>query len=305
MFNVHIYPEEHGRTSGGHYEHDYGSIKLLDIASISTRLHRGNDGIWYAGQETVSYPEGGHDECFKLEDQSFWFRHRNECIVTLVKKYPPRSDSVIFDIGGGNGCVAAAIARQGFNVVLVEPGAVGAHNARLRGLTNIICASFDAAQFHNNSLPAVGLFDVLEHIEGDLAFLEKLRSVLEPGGRLYATVPAHSYLWSYEDCASGHFRRYTRAGLESLLQAAGFEVAYSSYFFGWLPVPIFLMRSLPFRLGLGRRGESSEQLSRNHGAGNAFLARFTRRLLGGEVKNIARGRSMAFGSSCIISATRS
>lgn len=51
----------------------------------------GKDGIFYAtGSEAISYPEQGNEACFQIEDQSFWFRHWNDCIRELVRSFPPR-----------------------------------------------------------------------------------------------------------------------------------------------------------------------------------------------------------------------
>ncbi len=183
---------------------------MVDIQSISTGLKLGDDGIWYSHQDNqnISYPSDGNENCLAVEDGSFWFRHRNNCIASIVKTYPPQDNGTIFDIGGGNGFVSLGLANAGFDVALLEPGSVGTRNAKKRGLKNVICATTDAAKLKQHSLPAVGLFDVIEHIEDDLAFLQSIRNLMKKGGRLYATVPAYSFLWSEEDIFAGHFRRY-------------------------------------------------------------------------------------------------
>ncbi|MCX6254990.1 MAG: hypothetical protein NTV31_11015, partial [Bacteroidia bacterium] len=84
---------------------------MLKIPEISDNLEF-KDGIWYSKTKSnVSYPENGNDLCFKIEDNSFWFKHRNNCIISVLKNYPPESE--IFDIGGGNGFVAAELERNG------------------------------------------------------------------------------------------------------------------------------------------------------------------------------------------------
>lgn len=78
----------------------------------------------------------------------------------------------VFDIGGGNGFVALGIKNAGREVVLVEPGPEGVRNARVRGLTTIICSTLEDAGFLKHTIPAIGIFDVLEHVEDDTAFPE-------------------------------------------------------------------------------------------------------------------------------------
>lgn len=64
----------------------------------------------------LSYPSTGNDVCFSLEDTSFWFRHRNNCILEAVRRLPPQGE--ILDIGGGNGYVL----DERMPALLLEPG---------------------------------------------------------------------------------------------------------------------------------------------------------------------------------------
>ena len=69
--------------------------------------------------------DNGNDLCFEIEENSFWFGHRNNCIIEMIKNYPPTRNSPIFDVGGGNGFVAKGLLDAGLEVVLVEPGPAG------------------------------------------------------------------------------------------------------------------------------------------------------------------------------------
>jgi hypothetical protein len=55
--------------------------------------------------------------------------------------------------------------------------------------------------------------DVLEHIEGDHAELERASNLLRIGGRIVVVAPAHQWLYTAFDRAIGHHRRYTRLSL--------------------------------------------------------------------------------------------
>lgn len=212
------------------------------------------DGIWRPGNiSAVSYPSDGNDVCFQVEEDSYWFAHRNACIEKVVAKFPP--SGMIYDIGGGNGFVSAGLQAAGHAVALLEPGN-GVFNARQRGLRNVIHATLEDAGLVPNSLPAACACDVMEHIEHDGAFLSTMRRLLVPGSRLYLTVPAAQMLWSDQDIYAGHFRRYSRTSLEKILSAADFEVEFSTCFFTWLALPLLLLRALPWRL----RGSRLERL---------------------------------------------
>jgi len=279
---------------------------MVDIQSISTGLKLGDDGIWYSHQDNqnISYPSDGNENCFAVEDGSFWFRHRNNCIASIVKTYPPQDNGTIFDIGGGNGFVSLGLANAGFDVALLEPGSVGAFNAKKRGLKNVICATTDTAKLKQNSLPAVGLFDVIEHIEDDLAFLQSIRNLMKKGGRLYATVPAYSFLWSEEDVFAGHFRRYALEELSKVLESAGFQVEFSSYIFRFLPVPIFLLRTLPYKMGLFKTQRNEKSASRDHATKGGAMAKILSSILHREIENLDNERAMRFGGSCLVVAKR-
>ncbi len=277
----------------------------IDIESISTGLELGKDGIWYSeDSREVSYTANGHSACFAIEDNSFWFRHRNNCILSTVERFPPEDGGPIVDIGGGNGFVASALAAAGFEVALVEPGHAGAANARRRGLETVICATTDGARFKPASLPAVGLFDVIEHVEDDAAFLASIRELMRPGGRLYATVPAYRFLWSAEDVEAGHFHRYTRQGICHRIERAGLDVEFASCIFRFLPIPIALFRALPYRLGLSRTGGKKKRLARDHVARGGAVARLLDLLLAAEIDNLRHGAAMRFGGSCLVVAKR-
>ena len=168
----------------------------------------------------MSYPSEGNETCYLIEDESFWFRHRNHCILECMRAYPPTG--AVFDVGGGNGFVSLGMQNSGYECVLVEPGVAGACNARDRGLADVICSTLEDAGFPAHSLPAIGIFDVVEHIEDEQRFLRHLRELLRPGGRIYVTAPAYRWLWSSDDDFSGHFRRYTRASLVREMNRAGF-----------------------------------------------------------------------------------
>jgi SAM-dependent methyltransferase len=198
---------------------------------------------------TCHYPDTGNDWSAAVEDRSFWFRHRNRFLLEVIRRYPPATP--LYDAGGGNGVVAAALRDAGIQAIVVEPGKAGARRAKERGL-EAICATLETAGLAPGSVPSMGLFDVLEHIQDSVGYLKTARGLLKPGGRIYVAAPAYNGLWSAEDDYAHHFRRYTRRRLAHELAAAGFEVEYTTYMFSLLPLPILLMRTIPYRLGLAR-----------------------------------------------------
>jgi len=274
----------------------------MRIEEISPSLNRNEEGFYVSDKAaSVSYSTDGHTECFGVEDTSFWFRHRNECIAALLGRHP-FSDGPMLDLGGGNGYVAQRIQADGMEVVLLEPGETGARNARIhRHLDHVVCSTVENAGFQPASFGGIGMFDVIEHIEDDRGFLERIAPLLVPGGRLYLSVPCHQWLWSQADVDAGHFRRHTLDTLEKLL-AGLFRIDYMTYFFKPLVAPQYLVRALPYQLGIGRdKGMLSTETE--HGADNGIAVRIMHRMLEPEVAAIASGRRIKYGASGLVAAT--
>lgn len=273
----------------------------VNVESLSDALRLDAEtGIWRTGAAAagyLSYPADQNAACFRIEDGSFWFTHRNRCIVTAARRFPP--DGFILDVGGGNGVVAQALIDAGYETALLEPGVVGARNAKAgRRLPTVINATITEAAIRAGSVPNVGLFDVLEHIEDDQSFVRQLCEILRPGGLMYVTVPAFNWLWSMSDVDAMHYRRYTRRSFTNVL-AGSFEVLYSTYLFERLVPLSMLVRALPYRVGLARpRPEHAYE--REHGVGRKWLVDLFGSILGHEVAAVAAGKSLVVGSTLLM-----
>ena len=275
----------------------------VDLARLSAALtYDDASGIWRSTTVArVAYPEGDHATCFALEDGSFWFRHRNRCILAAVRRFAP--GGFILDVGGGNGYVSRALIDAGFPSVVLEPGPEGARNAhRTRRIPDVICATLEEAALHQGVVPAVGMFDVLEHIEDDRAVVAQLHRVLQPKGYVYLTVPSFNWLWSGSDVSAMHFRRYSQATLAAVF-ADHFEIVYMTALFERLVPAFFLARTAPYALGL-QQNRSDRQFEAEHRAGGAAGVSLIERLLAHEVARIGRGASLRFGSTILLVAQR-
>jgi SAM-dependent methyltransferase len=275
----------------------------MDLATLSPKLTRNDAGIWSiegATVRTLSFPEHGHEAAFRLEDESFWFQHRNECIFHALAKRP--FEGPLLDVGGGNGAVSRALERHGLSTVVLEPGPEGANNARKRGLENVVCATLEDAAFDPATFGAAGVFDVIEHIEDDVGVLRAIHRVLRPSGVLCVTVPAFQWLWSAEDELAGHYRRYTLAQLRSVLREASFDVRYETYFFAPLTLPVFVMRGLRHRFG--KRSAESVQGSAERDHEGSASGRLMELALKPEISMIRAGRTIPIGTSCLVVATK-
>jgi SAM-dependent methyltransferase len=279
---------------------------MIDLSQISRNLEQTAEGSWRSkSHSAVSYPEWGNQACFNVEDSSFWFRHRNACILEALRQYPPPGP--LFDIGGGNGFVAKAMQDAGLEVVLVEPGAAGAANARRRGIQHVVHGTLEDARFIPGSLSAIGLFDVVEHMEDDDKFLSTIHAHLASRGRIYLTVPAYQALWSEADVVAGHHRRYSRRTLRELIERAGLKVEFATGFFQFLPPAICVVRVLPYRLGWKARPEAQsvdQKMFRQHKIKSQLTERILTRIQQGELAGIRARRQNKFGASWLVVAQK-
>ena len=267
-----------------------------DFASLASTLTRRDPGIWFSRRvASVSYPASGNAECLTVEERPFWFRHRNGCIVSPVRRYPLKG--CFLDIGGGDGFVSNGLTAAGFACALLEPGIDGALAAHARGIDPVICARLEGAAVPAASFAAAGMLDVLEHIEDQGAVLKEVHRLLAPNGHLFLTVPAYQFLFSVDDVAAGHYRRYTISTLSRALERSGFCVKFASYIFAPLPPIVFLLRTAPSNFSL-RRGHDPERDAAEH-APSGVATRIMDRLLAAELKRIEGGQSLPFGGSCI------
>lgn len=64
---------------------------------------------------------------------------------------------------------------------------------------------------------------VMEHIENDKLFINKMKRLLKPGGNLVVIVPGRKNKWGIEDEISRHFRRYDRGDLLNIFHCEGID----------------------------------------------------------------------------------
>ncbi|MBF0274866.1 MAG: class I SAM-dependent methyltransferase [Nitrospinae bacterium] len=205
------------------------------------------DSIWESDDsETIFFDEEDHNDLFKVEDSSFWFRNRNKVILKVLKKFCPSGN--LWDIGGGNGYVTKFLQEAGYPAILIEPSSQAIQNAKRRKVKNIIKGSLYSINVKPESIKNCALFDVLEHFDKPEIMIQKISLLLPPSGKLYITVPAHNLLWSQIDEYSYHYNRFNRKTLNKLLNAHGFKEIYSSYFFSFLFIPMLILRVLPYKI---------------------------------------------------------
>jgi SAM-dependent methyltransferase len=167
----------------------------------------------------------------ELETNHWWFVARRKIIAALIDRTLPRkADARILEAGCGSGGNLVMLGRFG-RVDAFEYDATARQHAVEKSQLDVRFGALpDELPFEDRKYDLIGLFDVLEHVEADVASLAALRTRLSDKGVILVTVPAFPFLWSRHDERHHHYRRYTRASLAKVAEAAGLKVRYSSYF---------------------------------------------------------------------------
>ncbi|MCH9013739.1 MAG: class I SAM-dependent methyltransferase, partial [Proteobacteria bacterium] len=146
----------------------------------------------------------------ELEDRHWWFAARRRILTEVLARLvalpaAPR----LLEAGCGTGGNLAMLSRFG-EVAAFEPDAEARRKAQEKSGFDVRDGRLPGdIPFEPGRFDLVAAFDVLEHVEDDLASLRALHAQLRPGGSALITVPAFEFLWSRHDERHHHWRRYT------------------------------------------------------------------------------------------------
>lgn len=201
--------------------------------------------------ENTDYPHGHFEKLFSIERKNFWFCSRNRVIQYLFQKYLGARDThKVLEIGCGTGFVLHGLSRfSEYELTGAELHLAGLAFAKKRlHHVHFIQMDFRSTPFREE-FDAIGAFDVLEHVEEDELMMKNAYTTLKPEGFFFISVPQHMWLWSTQDDAAYHKRRYSRKELMCKLKKAGFSVKFvTSFVFTLLPAMAlsrFLKRNKP------------------------------------------------------------
>ncbi len=196
---------------------------------------------------------------YQVEQSHWWYIGRRRIIAGFVENIcrqvtdrRPR----ILDVGCGTGANLLLLSEYG-QAEGVDVSEDALAFCRARGLDNVKQGAGEELPYENGTFDLVTAFDVVEHMDDDLAGLSEMRRVLRPGGRVLLFVPTFMFLWGLQDEVSNHRRRYRLPGLCRVLEQAGFEVERATYANITFFAPILLVRKLMRLTGIKTATENS------------------------------------------------
>jgi SAM-dependent methyltransferase len=237
------------------------------------------------------------DSVIAVEDRHFWFRIRNQIIRSVVDRLltQVRPGYHVLEIGCGTGNVLRvldAVCTDG-DVIGVELFEEGAARTRQRVNCPVVVGEIESLTF-DHTFEIIGMFDVLEHIDDDVATLERVAELLAPDGRVLVTVPADPKLWSAFDVACHHHRRYTKRTLAQSFLAANLELEYMTPFMAALYPLARVARRRPGTAALDAKSVFDAEFKVN-----SLVNAIAYRLLLPDLWSLGRGRTLPFGTSLL------
>ncbi|UYO93967.1 class I SAM-dependent methyltransferase [Pollutimonas sp. M17] len=147
-------------------------------------------------------------------DDPYW--ELNQALTAHLNRYGEQlRGSKVLDFGCGERPFEFYFSRFGAQAVACD-----LQQNRFGTVDVVLDRKAPKLPFEAGTFDAICLFDVLEHIEDDLALLGELHRILKNDGLLLLSVP---FMYRFHEIPHD-YRRYTPTGLQFVLTRSGFDV---------------------------------------------------------------------------------
>jgi 2-polyprenyl-3-methyl-5-hydroxy-6-metoxy-1,4-benzoquinol methylase len=109
----------------------------------------------------------------------------------LILSVTQKENGKILDIGAGTGAFVSHMQSNGWRATGLEPDEAARQNALAINKVNLLTPD-SFFQFHADSFDVITMWHVLEHVHDLHDYMEQLKKILKPGGRIFIAVPNYT-----------------------------------------------------------------------------------------------------------------
>jgi len=187
-------------------------------------------GVYYRSEDYIS-----HSNTTKGLVNSLYHMVRRQTLADkrqLILSATRMRQGKMLDIGAGTGAFVAYMQEHGWDVTGLEPD----ETARERALADHQVQLLDTSSLFSlpaGSYDAVTLWHVLEHVHDLHPYMEQLKALIKPGGRIFIAVPNYTAYdagvygpaWAAYDVPR-HLYHFSPDAMDSLLTSHGLQLNY-------------------------------------------------------------------------------
>ena len=187
-----------------------------------------NIGKYYQSENYIS-----HSDTSKGLINNLYHRVRNRTLIqkrNLIEKETGKKAGNILDVGAGTGAFLNTMKNANWNCTGIEPDktarekALQLYNLNLKKAENIYLLS-------SQSFDAITLWHVLEHVHELHKYIQQLKNLLSPHGKLFIAVPNYTsgdekiykQYWAAYDVPR-HLYHFSPKSMKVLLNAHGLKI---------------------------------------------------------------------------------
>ena len=201
-------------------------------------------------------------EMYERENDYWWFAARRRIVLSLVDRYvKPAHTPRFLDVGCGTGSMLQALEGRG-GAVGVDASEEALAFAATRTKAALVKGEVpEVLRSLEGKFDCVLLLDLLEHVGDDRETVRAAAGVLDGGGVMIITVPAHPWLYAPRVAYHHHLRRYRKGEVKQLVAGAGLAEVFTSYY-NALFFPVAVAQRLWSRVSGGEPGPDIRPLPR-------------------------------------------
>ena len=200
-----------------------------------------------------------YETIHRLQIDNWWFgKGRNKIVIDVLRRSVDNfHGSRLLDVGCSEGAFLDYLSQNKINFTAIDNDQNAINFCKKRGHGDRVeQGDILNLRFADNSFDVVTALDVIEHVEDDAAALNEIKRVCRKNGIIFFMLPAHQWLWSSNDIAYRHWRRYSKKMVRELLHNSDLEIITLTYF-NILLFPAFILMTFVKKVFFPNKGRSN------------------------------------------------